>query len=349
MITWLGTKKIKLDTIIVPSGFAKRKKELHVGELAKSITTGGLISLPVIRELAGKRYLVAGGDRLAALMLNKVAQHEVRLVRGEDDEIETITLDENLFRRRTDDYDAMVKRRVELTTENLEAAKEEIAAAELLADVADKEPAKRGRPKTAKGAAREKVAQELGTTPEAVRQREKRADAKANPKPAKESLFTDPVETWDLEIDAAAKTDFVSISTIHIIILDVERSVKAARNTAKGLADMGKIGESVLAKISSDLHNALDSVKRASPDAVCPYCKDPSGKAKRRKKCNGCGGLGYVNNSQLKNIDSHLLLRGSEAMVPNGEGGFVAIAEDVNPEVDLESLALSNVEDDIAI
>jgi ParB-like chromosome segregation protein Spo0J len=116
-IKWAGTKVIQLDTVKLPVGFAKRKKEPHVKELARSIERGGVISLPVVR--AKPRELVAGGDRFAALMLLGITRHEVRLVEGTDQELRILTLEENVRRRRNDDYNALTRELVELTGEQI--------------------------------------------------------------------------------------------------------------------------------------------------------------------------------------------------------------------------------------
>ena len=158
-MTWLGVKKVPLSRIKVEGTFGKRKKADHVKELAKSIDRSGVIALPVISTT---NELIAGGDRLAALMLNGVKSHDVRVVEGTVTELAILQVEENL-RRRVDNRDELIARYVDL----VEAG----STAQLPVAVTGNA----GRPKSTRGAAREHVARELGTTPEAVRSAEKRA------------------------------------------------------------------------------------------------------------------------------------------------------------------------------
>jgi ParB-like chromosome segregation protein Spo0J len=200
-IEWKDNRVVKLDTINVPSGFKKRMKEDHVKELAVSIEREGLANLPVIDD---ERNLIQGGDRLAALMILGRTKHEVRVATGTKDELRRLLLVENLYRRRGDDYDAMIRELAEIEERK---ALEEAVEAEKLAMAAEKEAAasgdgkpakkrKKGRPESAKGVARKRVAKELGTTPEAVRQAQKRGKAKEKAEEHPPGPPPPPVETW---------------------------------------------------------------------------------------------------------------------------------------------------------
>lgn len=353
MIRWLGTKKVKLATIVLPGGFAKRKKEQHVRDLAASIERGGVISLPVVQDKP--RKLVAGGDRLAALMLNKVMSHEVRIVRGTAQELEELMLEENLLRRRSDDYAAMTKRLVELRTGDIEAAdRAEVVAEEaagraiierfleeavddglLVAATANDEPAPVGRPKTAKGKAREQIAKETGKTPEAIRQAEKRAVAKERKAAEQEqNPFTDageplapPVETYGLPLLTAE--DAYQVVMAQAALEKVEGFLNKALASVANHAG----ADSLAARICNDVMAALGKlavdVRAAYPRAVCAACKlIPA----RRAKCKACASTGFVGVTEWLNAPDELRLGGDQAKVSDGKGGFIPYAREVAKE-----------------
>ena len=310
---WLGVKKVRLDTIVLPGGFAKRKKEPHVALLAASIERGGVISLPVID--AKSRKLVAGGDRLAALQLLKVAQHEVRLVEGTPEELEAITIEENLHRRRGDDYDAMTARLVQL--QRVAAADEELEAD----STGNPEPARRGRPQTDLGAAREVVAERLGKTPEAIRQAEKRAKAKEEEASAPAQEQGPPVTTYGVPMPA----DLTQvIREAQVLVDEADRHLRAAQRSLAVLGKQGSLGGPLEFRMRSALHTAADTVRRERPDSICPCCKllQP-----QQLTCAFCGGIGVVSNMKLQTVAPDLLLGGDKAMVLDGRGGFMPYAK----------------------
>lgn len=346
MIEWLGQKRIKLSTITFPGGFAARKKQPHVVQLAESIANlgGRPINLPVVRQLPDKRLPVAGRDRLAAAFINDDSQALVELVRCSDDEAELMAIDEDLKRRHGDDYDKLIKRRVELTTKTIEKSHAEIveeikgaakrAGSDLPAKLTGKseakpEPRAKGRPESAKGKAIKEVAKASGKSTEAVRQAVKRADAKEKaagaPPPGP---LPPPVETWDLPIDAKTEAEeFPVIRTGQAALDEVEGLIKSAMRKLAALKDGPKLHQVLYSKTWSTLHSAADAVRRASLDAICPYCGGPSAPNLRAKCSTGCGSTGYVSKEGLANIDAQLKKRGASKVVPDGAGGFMPIAE----------------------
>ncbi len=325
-IKWLGTKTIQLDTVKLPTGFAKRKKEPHVKELARSIERGGVISLPVVR--AKPRELVAGGDRLAALMLLGFTRHEVRLVEGADAELRILTLEENVRRRRNDDYNAMTRELVELTGEQIEEKRAEEPAELPVSVTGNSEepepPRKVGRPKSAKGEAREIVAAATGRTPEAVRQAEKRAKAEDKAKeeaPAPSAPMPPPVDTFDLELAEPVVRDwFASVRAVQETLREAGRKVDSAlRAITANLKGGDNIQQAAHVRTWQAAHEAADAIRRATPDSVCPWCKC---QLNRVATCTGCSSTGFVSMDSLDQIAPELMERGADAKVPNGRGGF---------------------------
>lgn len=300
---WLAVKRVTLARVIVPGSFTKRLKQPHVKELAKSIQESGVIALPVISTA---NELVAGGDRFAALMLNGTKAHDMRVVEGTPRELELIQIDENL-KRRQDDRDVLIKRRVELGGE-----------------LPVEPTGKAGRPKTSHGAAREQVARELGSTPEAVRSAERRATAKDEPDDPSPSVNqAPPVITWGVPIDHL-KEEFGAIRLAQVALKETDRHLKQAQRALTTLdGQQGSIGHALYYRLKEAVHGAADTVRRAIPDALCPYCK---GMLHRRNTCSGCSGFGYVGNDALDGVAPELLKVGADAVVINGKGGFEPIA-----------------------
>lgn len=328
---WLGSKLIQLDTVKLPAGFAKRKKEPHVKELARSIEANGVIALPVVR--AKPRELVAGGDRFAALQLLGITRHEVRLVEGTDEEMEILMLEENLLRRRGDDYDAMTRRLVELTTGKIAVGASPAGSVpfapdvELQAELAtNATPRPVGRPKTAKGLAREEVAKATGRTPEAVRQAEKRArqEAQATDAPGPDAHMPPPVDTFDLELaDAVVNDWFPRVRVVQEVLRDVERKLDSAqRRLSADLKNGANIQAAAYSRTYQAVHDAAFAIRQAMPESVCPWCK---AQLHLTPSCSGCNETGFVSKATLEGISPELLERGAYANVPDGRGGFKSI------------------------
>src|SRR5689334_5170771 len=189
MLRWLGYKQVGVNTIVLPSDVKRRMKAPHVIELAKSIAELGEepIHAPTIANRT--RKLIAGRDRMAALLINGVKSCWVRMVEGTPQELADLEVDENLHRRQ-DNRDELIARRVAKVEGQIEA---EIEAGQL----PDTASGNAGRPKSARGQARERVARELGTTPEAVRAAETRA-AREDDEPIQVGPLPPPVEIWGI-------------------------------------------------------------------------------------------------------------------------------------------------------
>lgn len=330
MLQKLGTVTVKLDTIDVEPGFKARLKEKHVRELADSIKESGLLEPIMVREKQGgkKRHIVIGRDRLAALMLLDVKQHEVQLVQGTDLEIETATLEENLVRRRGDDYDAMIARLVDIRAQQIQLEQEareaeEIEAAAKNADKAagkKKEPAKAGRKKSTKASATEAVAKAINKTPEAVRQAAKRDAAAKKEAAAPVKTAADKLETWGLDLTAEDQREFAAVVDVQEAMVEAMTEVKRAQKRLAAFEGLKSVPKAMaFSRTSPSFASTTEALKAAFPTAVCPYCALDR---QRRLGCNGCGGSGYVGPVQLANIAPELKKRGRSKMVPDGRGGF---------------------------
>ncbi len=351
-IEWLGQKRILLDSITFPAGFAARKKADHVKDRAASImrTGGRPINAPTVRQLPGKRLVITGRDRLAAMFVNGETHALVELVRCTDDQAKKIELDENLERRRGDDYDAMLAERVALEEKAIRAqevadrieadnlAEERAAKGEKPTKATKAKGGKKGRPETAKGKAREIVAKQTGKSVEAIRQAEKRVTGKvkAKKRTAEEQRKSDPaeltkspwpgVETWGLAIDDTMRDkEGPAMLAASKALDDASRHLNAALRALVPLEKAPtKLERATYVRVYSAVQEAHSTARRAALDAVCPTCKWIPG---RRKDCTGCGETGWVSKDAIDNAAEPLTRRGADAVVPDFAGGFMSLAD----------------------
>jgi hypothetical protein len=212
-----------------------------------------------------------------------------------------IVRDENLHRRVVD-RDALIKQRVDES----EAAIQEA----LVAAVHDNETLggrKPGRPKSARGEAREQVARELGTTPDAVRVAEARATTAELPNKSSETL-PPPVETYGLPLVTAAEAD--ELRAIQAAIDQADQALRRAQAALRSVetVPLFKGAQQLLAQV----HQAAAEVRRARPAACCPYCKRlPALMA----VCTGCRGTGFIDGDAMMGVAAELRLGGDMAMV----------------------------------
>ncbi len=346
-----GTRKVKLADIVTEKGFGARKKAAHHESRKASIKKHGLINLIVIQDRT--RKLLAGGDRLAALLALKVKAHEVRIFRGTEEEFEALQLAENIERRHNDDVDAMTKRYVELTAGEIEKAEAVKVDAGILTDAEEAalrrdadglahavelektEPAPVGRPKTAKGKAREAVAAATGKTPEAIRQAEKRAVAKERKAAEQEqNPFTDageplapPVETYGLPLLTAE--DAYQVVMAQAALEKVEGLLNKAQASIANHAGADSLAALICRNVMAALSTLAVDVRAAYPRAVCASCKlIPA----RRAKCKACSSTGFVGVTEWLNAPDELRQGGDQAKVSDGKGGFIPYAREVAKE-----------------
>ncbi len=322
-IEWLGQKKIKLESISMPSGFAGRKKMPHVQELARSIARlgGRPMNLPIVLQLSDKRVPITGRDRLAAAAVNEDATVLVELVKCGEVDAELMEIDENLQRRRGDDYDKLIARRVELTTEIVKEAEAAAPAAAVDPEV----PAKKGRHTSAKGKAREIVAKATGKSPEAVRQAEKRHKAKVEGKPAKVDPPVEmapigeplppPVETYGLPL--VTLEEATALVAVQEALGKADTFLRKAQGALLDGAADNSIAGIISSPIRAALHQLASDVRAAIPVAVCPYCKRLEAKV---ANCGACKRTGFVGAEAMLGLADELRLVGDKAMVAGSRG-----------------------------
>lgn len=324
---WLGYRQMAVKDIVMDGSVRRRMKEPRVLELAADTTELGdeLINAPAVRK--SDSTLRAGRDRMASVLVRKASKVWVHLFEGTDQEAKDVEDSENLWRRSlsAEERDALIARRVRTVAGGLLVEKTGNA----------------GRPKSVATAAREKVARELGTTPEAIRSAEKRAaeDEAGDPTESIEQAaeLAPPVDTWDVPVDHLAQ-EFAQVRIAQAAIDETDRHLRAAQRALSALrpehSDLGSVTSAVYSRIYHQLHQVADEVRRSRPDVLCVYCK---GLAHRRGTCGGCLNLGYMSKDGLEYVAPELLKRGDEAVVVNGRGGFETLAQARTPKPKAEA------------
>lgn len=342
MIKWLKNKIVSLDSIVVEKGFKARLKAPHIVALAESIAANGLIELPVID---GDKHIVSGRDRLAALMINKVERHEVRVCSGTAEEKEVLTIEENYRRRRTDDYAEQAARLVALGVK--EFAMPDVVDPEL--PVERPEKAKAGRPKTDKGKAIEAAAKQLNRTPEAIRSATRRAEQRAEDAEvinAHDPMLA-PVDMFDLEPTLRQRDDeFPKVRIVQETLSGCGRAVdKILRELTAVLngPSCSVIQRTAYTRTYEQAQQLAEAIRRADYASICPVCKDLP---HRVTTCGYCQNVGYVSSHLLEGCAPELLRRGPEATVANGKGKFFLVGDAAIPTKPAKPEKKLQIEDD---
>jgi hypothetical protein len=314
-VKWLGYQQLPLSKLKLPGDIKARMSRPRVEDLANSIQLLGDEPINALTVEKDGLVLIAGRDRTAALMklgVKKVWCH-IAVEMTEEDRAD-IEMFENLHRRQ-DNRDDLIARRVKRVE------------GELLDKMSDNSPRQPGRPKSTKAAAREVVARELDTTPEAVRAAEKRAeqataeDMADDGAPCVHVDVPPPVETWGVPVEHLAQ-EFASVRIAQEAMRAADRHMQQAQRALSALEDGGGIAGQLHSRLYGGVHATAAQLRASIPSALCPYCK---GLANRRATCGGCGGLGYVGDDALLGVHDGLKLRGADAVVPDGRGGFVKV------------------------
>lgn len=283
---WVGYQHVPIKRIHLPGDIAARQRQQHVVELAASVDElgGDPMHAPVVD---GETWgLVAGRDRMAAMLLRGAKKVWVHV--GVDftaRELLRAEVLENL-RRRNDDRDALLARLVDATE------------AELPLTVSNNSTGP-GRPKTPRTIAREQVARDAGVTVQAVRMAEQRRDAQLSPAASNNSPPPCPIETWGRPIHPA---DLVAVTAQHDDIEAADRALHAAMQAVRRVG--GHPGLSVqMSDAYAALRDMAGALRAKKYAAVCPYCAEAVGVA---ENCSACKGLRLLRADQVANLPSEV-------------------------------------------
>ena len=334
------SRVLNVGDIQLPDDIEERRKSDRVRDLAASIKASGLIQLPVIDE---DRNMVAGRDRIAALLELGHQMVEVRTAHGSPDELKMAELAENIHRRR-DNIDELRAEYVTTLERILKAQK---------APPAPDAPPPLGRPRTARGEAVDMVAAASGVTPNAVRRSLAKLAEEEAGDPA-ESIeqaadLPPPVETWGVPVEHLAQ-EFAEIRIVQAAMDEAARATKAALAAVKALKDGGKLSSWAFLKVAPALSNAAEDTRYWRPTYLCAYCK---GLVHRRSACTGCAGVGYLGNTAVEGIAQELQRRGEDALVTGPKGTFMTLEQARTPakapakEIELTDQDIAASDEDI--
>lgn len=276
----------------------------------------GVFSLPVVSRVGDEWKLIAGHDRVAALMRVKAKDALCIVVAGDERSLRRLSVAENLYRRHDDKAELL----------RLIDSAEEVAAE----DLADKRPviAQRGKPKTARGAAREAVAKASGKSPEAVRKAEARAKVTQQPNagatadageaPTVAPAAT-PIDDFDLLGTSPPLAFIERVRAVCAVIDEADQYLRLAQGKTTALASM-QFPNALQQRLKQDVHHAAAALRMARPCMVCPWCKTPEVASDKRKPCLPCDTKGYIVEEQRGGVPPELLVPGVVAV----NGKFVA-------------------------
>jgi hypothetical protein len=290
--------QVPMSKIVGPGNVKQRQASAHVQELAADIRELGDEPINAIAARKGERgwEIVAGRDRYSALLLNKAKRTWVHVVEtATRQELHDLEVSENLHRR-VDDRDAMIRDRVRKVAERVTSERSSVT------DV----PKQPGRPKSAEGVARERVAASLGTTPAAVKQAEHRAKVREEGAarevvgngagaPTQSALGASPAPSLPVETHGRAfpfgwvpRAEIVQEALGEVNAAAIKALVALRKLDGTSAAGIGDWRPSVLQKLR-ELAQALGAEARmAKPAHACVCCEKGNG---GNTGCKLCGGL----------------------------------------------------------
>lgn len=303
-------RRMSLAAMRLPGDWQQRLASAHVAALAAS---GEVLQPPAVRK--ADRSVIFGGDRLASLHVRGESEAWIWLYDVDEDEAERMRLVENLERR----HDNRDKLKAQLVA--LELRRAPAVTLGNLPIVADAEQQKKpGPPKSAKGVAREKAAEALGVTPEAVRSAEKREAARQRhddePEVGTQQLG-DGTQPVPAPAGAAASPPAAPGLDIAVALDEVDRHLKAA---LAGVTKLCKAHPELVERFGVQqakwqVKEGAAALRAMKPAAPCLYCKCwPS----ELPNCAACKGSGWLTEDAMKgDVPPELRILGE------GEGIFV--------------------------
>ena len=269
-------------------------EEVREMEASFADTGGEPLHYPLVAKQEGKTTfrVVVGRTRLKALKRAGKKEVLVQLVAGDEEELQTAAIIENLRRRQVDQKDLL---------KALDNVRQRIIAQAGDNCATGQNKPKRGRPSEGKGESRKVVAKLTGQTPKAIEHQEARArdagkkesepdEATAADEPRRppvgfETLgreippdVLDRIEKEQEMVDEMSEllTKLAGLLTVYEKqILPEGRPEKEHRQT----------------KFRDPLERLAYAIRKNRPASVCPYCKRVE---KPQEDCSFCGHTGYV-------------------------------------------------------
>lgn len=293
-------KVIPLSTIRLPGDFGKRLDATHVAERAKSILEHGLLHEPIVRRVGKQWEVIAGLDRVAAHFVAEKDIIAVKVIECTDEEAVRIRQEENIQRRHsTEERDRLIRERLSVVV-----VEEEAKPAE--------RPKGRGAVKKPKTKARERVAAELGLSPETIRKKEWEDEQAAT---AANLPLEPPVRSLGMSLSEKFKEQ---VGKAQGYIDAAEAFLRQAQGKLTAMAkDAGVIFPTArLQRLRDELHTQAAAIRGARPCSLCPWCK---GLDNVQEHCAACQGTGFITKSQENAVPKELLDEETPSVMVDGK------------------------------
>lgn len=281
----IGFKEIAITAMKLPGDWRKVLDDPNVKHQAASIRTFTQLQEPIVRR--SDMQLIAGRRRVAAHVYLGLEYVYCKLIECSDDETIAIAKVENAHREH-----------------DLGKQKEDLV--ELVALTTKIEEERRLSPgaavprKKAKSVAREIVAESIGLTPGALRQKEYREIQRRKEVQGLRKQDTG-IKSLGMEFDDEFK------EKIDKVVQGIENAAEKLSRTATVLTQLSNLRVPLhtdrLSYIRTELATLSKALRGLRPSSLCPYCK---GIEQIVSACTACLGTGYITQSQEAGVPAEL-------------------------------------------
>lgn len=321
----LGFRKVPIHRLNMEGNFRERLNHPRIEERARSVKRLGILSEPMVRQLDYR--VIYGHDRIAAAIKAGATSVLCKMVRCSDTVMREIELSENLHRRHDPESarDGLL-RLMDLYTESV------IEERPLPGD--DPYPQltkpKRGKPQTARGIARRRLAADLGVAPPTLQKREQRLRKRKRQK--EEQAAREEGKAVIALLGMQVHREFVA--QINELRLTMDQAVAHAHRMLSlfSTIETRKLPYPGIkfTRLYEDLRAAGALLRSARPVSLCPYCKGLPGVQDR---CAACLQSGWISELQMQSVPSELWVEGERAVVANA-GRYEPVAKHIPREVE---------------
>lgn len=302
----LRLKELQIARLRLPGDFPRRVEEEKGKDRVRSIREHGLIHPPMVR--VETQEVITGVFDIAAMVAAGETKVRCQLVECTDDELQILREQEVLQQKRLSPEERHAA--VDRYTLLLERQEERRIVEERIRD-----PEANGllfrRPKTA---ARERLAEVLGVSVDAVKQRELRARKRLReigpfdgPEEAFKRFGMELTEEFEDRL-MAAKAGLRKITNA----LEVAQRAMGALKKAKL-----DLPETRTKRLQAMIDEAVKWSKACKPVGLCPYCK---GIPEVCNKCLSCNGSAVLFGNQVEGILPELKNKENPVVYVQGEG-----------------------------
>ena len=302
----LRLKELQIARLRLPGDFPRRVEEEKGKDRVRSIRAHGLIHPPMVR--VETQEVITGVFDIAAMVAAGETKVRCQLVECTDEELQILREQEVLQRKRLSPEERHAA--VDRYTLLLERQEERRIVEERIRDPEANSKLFR-RPKTA---ARERLAETLGVSVDAVKQRELRARKRLReigpfdgPEEAFKRFGMELTEEFEDRL-MAAKAGLRKITNA----LEVAQRAMGALKKAKL-----DLPETRTKRLQAMIDEAVKWSKACKPVGLCPYCK---GIPEVCNKCLSCNGSAVLFGNQVEGILPELKNKESPVVYVQGEG-----------------------------